>query len=118
MKGTRSVEMFAPEGEQGRAERFIHREGHGRDEDSGLSPRRTSRRRGIGMLRKPSGKQGRSHLIAGTTVYLSRSISPLHTKSEAKPSEKSEGTILLRMVETTELHRREGPLLQPCPSRR
>ncbi len=70
------------------------------------------------MLGKPSGKQGRSRLVAGTTVCVSRGISASNAKSEAKPGEKSEGAILLLMVETTELRRREGPLLQPCPARR
>jgi hypothetical protein len=35
-------------------------------------------------------------------------------KSKERPPEKSEEAILPEIVETTELDRREGPLLQPC----
>ena len=59
-------------------------------------PRRTHRRRGSGMLAQPSGQQGRSHRVAGTTARESLGISP-EAKSEAMPDEKSEGVVVLSM---------------------
>ncbi len=39
-------------------------------------------------------------------------------KSQRKPGEKSEETIVLRIDKTTELIRREGSLLQPSSARK
>ena len=65
-----------------------------------LQPRRTLRRRGIGMLGQPSAQQGRSHVVA---VQLPRKdrYKRVNVKSEPALREKSEGAIVLLTLRTT-----------------
>jgi hypothetical protein len=48
------------------------------------------------------------------TSASTRDISLRWRSSSRMTDEKSEEAVILLMVETTELDRREGPLLQPC----
>ena len=63
-------------------------------------PRRTLRRRGIGMLGQPSVQQGRSHVVAVKLPRKGR-YKRVNVKSEPVLREKSEGVILLSTVRTT-----------------
>jgi len=77
-----------------------------------VQPRRTLRRRGSGMLSQETVEQGRLHTVRG---FVPVTAGIRHgPKSRGMWYEKSEEVIVPRMVETTELDRREGPRLQPC----
>jgi len=78
--------------------------------------RRTLRRRGSGMLRKLLMEQGRPLKVDALSVvtFDIRKV----PKFKGKLLEESEEAIVLMIVETTQLDRKEGPLLQPGQARR
>jgi hypothetical protein len=107
---------YSPRKGQGRAEPFSIGEGHGRGEESGAASKNSS---AYGERNAVKANGGTREISWGpwstTTETLGISLT---AKVERTPHEKSEEVIVLVRTETTQLGRREGPLLQPRSARR
>jgi hypothetical protein len=107
---------YSPRKGQGRAEPFSIGEGHGRGEESGAASKNSS---AYGERNAGKVNDGTREVSCGrrSTSVVTLDIS-LAAKVERMPHEKSEEVTVLWRIETTQLGRREGPLLQSGSARR
>jgi hypothetical protein len=109
---------YSPRKGQGRAEPFSIGEGHGRGEgeESGAASKNSS---AYGERNAVKVDDGTREISCGRWSTSTETLGiSLTAKVEGTPREKSEEVTVLLRVETTQLGRKEGLLLQPRSARR
>lgn len=107
---------YSPRKGQGRAEPFSIGEGHGRGEESGAASKNSS---AYGERNAVKVDGGTREISCGRWSTSTETLGiSLTAKAEGMSHEKSEEVTVLLRAETTQLGRREGPLLQPRSARR